>query len=227
MRRLRKLADPTRAQVLKRFFKTGPGQYGEGDRFLGLTLPALRQLAREHRTLPRRELTTLLKSPWHEARTLALMIMLAQYRRAGMRDREALHRLYLRHTRYVNNWDLVDLSAEHLVGAHLQDGDRKLVYRLAASRLLWERRIAMLSTFHYIKQGDFRDALAVAVLLLDDRHDLIHKAVGWMLREIGKRDQQAEEQFLDRYATRMPRTALRYAIERFPEARRQEYLRRR
>ena len=122
MRQLRKLADPTRAEVLKRFFKTGPGQYGEGDRFLGLTLPALRQLTRQNRSLPRRELTTLLKSPWHEARTLALMIMVAQYRRAGARDREALHRLYLRHTRYVNNWDLVDLSAEHLVGAHLQDG---------------------------------------------------------------------------------------------------------
>jgi 3-methyladenine DNA glycosylase AlkD len=218
------MADPDRALALKRFFKTGPGQYGEGDRFLGLTLPQVRQLAREYRTLPRRELASLVRSPWHEARTVALIIMVHQHRRGTPGQRRDLHRLYLRNTRWVNNWDLVDLSAEELVGAELQDGNRRLLDRLAASSLLWERRIAMIATFHYIKQNDFGDALRIAQSLAGDRHDLIHKAMGWMLREIGKRNLEVEERFLDRFATRMPRTALRYAIERFPEARRQHYL---
>jgi 3-methyladenine DNA glycosylase AlkD len=224
LKRLRAHADPGRAAAVSRFFKTGPGQYGEGDRFLGLTLPVVRQVSREFRALPRAELIRLLKSPWHEARTVALIIMVDQHRRGSSKERAALHRVYLRHTRYVNNWDLVDLSAGQMVGAQLEDGDRRMLDRLAAAPLLWERRIAMIATSHYIRKNDFRDALRIAERLLEDEHDLIHKAVGWMLREIGKRDLAAEERFLDRFSSRLPRTALRYAIERFPEARRRDYL---
>jgi 3-methyladenine DNA glycosylase AlkD len=223
-RDLRKAASRERAKINSWFFKTGPGQYGEGDRFLGVTVPALRRLAHEYGDLAPRDLLRLLRSPWHEERQLALFILVGQYQRGNPPTRRMIHRLYLRNTHSINNWDLVDLSAAQIVGAHLDDRHRRLLRQLARSSSLWERRIAMIATYHYIRQGDFADALAVAELLLGDRHDLIHKAVGWMLREIGKRDRRTEERFLRKHASRMPRTTLRYALERFPEPLRRRYL---
>jgi 3-methyladenine DNA glycosylase AlkD len=221
---LQNLANLRQAAAATRFFKTAPGQYGAGDRFLGIRVPALRRLAAKHHALSLREVSTLLSSPWHEERLLALLVLVRQYSRAAAGHRRAIYRLYMRRTRRVNNWDLVDCSAEHIVGAHLREGNRTQLLRLAKSKLLWERRIAMLATFHYIKRGEFDDTIRVASLLLDDPHDLIHKAVGWMLREVGNRSRSAEEAFLRQHAKEMPRTMLRYAIERFPERLRQRYL---
>ena len=212
------------AETNKWFFKTGPGQYGEGDRFLGITVPQLRAISRTHRDLRLNAVAALLGSRWHEERLLALLILVHQYRRADEPTRAAIHRLYLDHTRSINNWDLVDSSAPQIVGAHLETRDRSKLRRLARSPSLWERRIAMLATYHYIRKNDFADALAIAELLLHDDHDLIHKAVGWMLREIGNRDRAVEEDFLRRHARVMPRTMLRYAIERFPEPLRRKYM---
>jgi 3-methyladenine DNA glycosylase AlkD len=170
-----------------------------------------------------RDVEALLQSPWHEARLLALLILVRQYTRMS-NARGAIYRLYLRNTHRVNNWDLVDLSAGQIVGAHLAERDRATLHLLARSRSLWERRIAIIATGIYIRRGEFGPTLRIARLLLEDPHDLIHKAVGWMLREVGKRDREAEEAFLRRYAHRMPRTMLRYAIERFPERLRRRYL---
>ena len=224
-RDVRHVASARRAEVNRWFFKTGPGEYGEGDRFLGVTLPQLRAIARTHRDLPVKDAIALLGSRWHEERLLALLILVGQYARAGEPARGAIHRLYLRNTRWVNNWDLVDCSAPQLAGAPLARGDRDVLRRLARSSSVWERRIAMLATLTYIRKGDFADALEIAGLLLHDEHDLIHKAVGWMLREIGKRDRAAEERFLRAHAHEMPRTMLRYAVEKFPEALRKRYMR--
>jgi 3-methyladenine DNA glycosylase AlkD len=219
-----KVSTPARAKSNQRFFKTGPGEYGEGDRFLGTTVPALRALSVKYEDLSLEDLAALLKSPWHEERLLALLVLVRQYSRGDQPARNAIYKLYLASTRHINNWDLVDLSADRIVGAHLYDGDRAVLRKLALSRSVWERRIAMLASFYYIKKGEFEDALTIAELLLRDDHDLIQKAVGWMLREIGKRDRAVEERFLRRYAARMPRTMLRYAIERFPEPLRRRYL---
>ncbi|HKS23067.1 MAG TPA: DNA alkylation repair protein [Thermoanaerobaculia bacterium] len=215
-RRLRALGDPLRAKHSLRFFKTAPGQYGHGDRFLGLTVPAMRKLVREFRELPLAGAETLLASPWHEERLVALLILVAQYRHAP----DAVYRLYLANTDRINNWDLVDASAPHIVGAHLETRSRKPLYRLARSKSLWERRIAIVATQHFIRLNDFDDTLAIARLLLDDEHDLIHKATGWMLREAGKRDERVLRAFLEEHAAAMPRTMLRYAIERLPDRRR-------
>ena len=223
-RRLRVLGDRDRARHSLRFFRTGPGEYGEGDRFLGLTVPQVRAVARECKACPLDVLDRLLQSPWHEARLLALVILVNRHRGGDAALREEIHRLYLRNTDRVNNWDLVDVSAPDLVGAHLRGGDRSLLERLAKSRSLWRRRIAILATFDFIRHDDVDDALRIAAMLLGDEHDLIHKATGWMLREVGKRDRAAEERFLRKYASRMPRTMLRYAIERFPERLRRQYL---
>lgn len=220
---LRRQADPVKAEGQRRYFKTGPGEYGEGDRFLGLTVPQVRVLARACVALPPDAVAALLESPWHEARLLALHVLVRQYQRGGTVDRRRIHALYLGHTARINNWDLVDSSAEHIVGAH--PGDRRTRLRgLARSASVWERRIAMLATLHGIRHGQYDEAIRVAGWLVQDDHDLIHKAVGWMLREVGKRDQAAEVRFLDQHAARMPRTMLRYAIERFPEPLRQHYL---
>lgn len=221
---IRKLANPTKAQFLQRFFKTGPGEYAEGDVFAGLTVPQTRQLARQYPDLSFDDTKRLLKSEIHEARLLALLIWVRQFRRGDERLRQRLHLAYLKHAKYVNNWDLVDLSAEVLVGEFLLDRPRSLVRRLATSKLLWHRRIAVLATFAFIKAGQFADTLALARMLLHDKQDLIHKAVGWMLREVGKRDPQRLEHFLKPVYLRMPRTMLRYAIEKFPESRRRKYL---
>ena len=221
---MKSLANLARAAVVSRFFKTAPGQYGAGDCFLGIAVPVLRKLAVRYQGVSRPTLIKLLNSRWHEERLLALLILIRQYARADAAGREAIYRLYLSHTARINNWDLVDCSAEHIVGAHLRDRTRAPLIRLARSKELWERRIAMLATFHYIKRGEFDDTLRIARILRDDPHDLIHKAVGWMLREVGKRKRDVEEAFLQQHAKRMPRTMLRYAIERFPERLRQRYL---
>jgi 3-methyladenine DNA glycosylase AlkD len=221
---IRKLSSRERAEISQRFFKTGLGEYGEGDRFLGVALPDLRRLSLQYQDLPRKNLVRLLKSPWHEQRLLALLILIRQHARADERGRRVIYRLYLRNTRFINNWDLVDCSAEHIVGAYFANRNRDGLRRLAKSRSLWERRIAIISTLYYIKKGEFDAALEIAELLLEDEHDLIHKAVGWMLREIGKRDRRVEERFLRKHAGHMPRTMLRYAIKRFPEPLRTRYL---
>ena len=222
--RLRQLASPSRARNLSWFFKTAPGEYGAGDRFIGVRVPALRRLAREFRSLPPPAAAKLLQSPIHEERLLALFILTNAYERADESGRAAVYRLYLKNLAHVNNWDLVDSSAPCIVGPHLEKRSRKILFRLARSKILWRRRVAVLATFHFIRQGDFADALRLAELLLDDGHDLMHKAVGWMLREIGKRDVAELKKFLHKHAAQMPRTMLRYAIEKFPERDRKRYL---
>jgi 3-methyladenine DNA glycosylase AlkD len=224
--RLEAMGDADDARFLQRYFRTGPGEYGEGDRFLGIRVPALRRLIREYRGIPLREMETLLRSPWHEARLLALLLMVDAFARADDAGREAIHRAYLACTRHINNWDLVDLSAPQIVGAQLEGRDRSLLDRLAVSQSLWERRIAMLATLHFIRRGDFAPTLHVAEMLVGDRHDLIHKAVGWMLREVANRDREAAESFLRRHHRTMPRTMLRYAIEKFPDDLRRHYMQR-
>ena len=221
---LQKLADENTAEVLQRFFKTGAGEYGEGDVFIGIKVPPLRKLAAEFQDTPLKSLRRLLKSEIHEERTLALMILVRQFARADENVRERIYDFYVAHTSFINNWDLVDGSAPYIVGPFLWKRDRSPLYVLAKSTSLWERRIAILSTFYFIRQNDFVDALKISELLLADEHDLIHKAVGWMLREIGKRDRAVEESFLKTRCRTMPRTMLRYAIERFPEPHRRRYL---
>lgn len=224
-RSLKARADPEKAAFFPNFFKTGPGEYGEGDRFLGVTVPKCRDIANRARGMSLRELSTLLSSPIHEERSVALFVLVDAFNRAASDPRRTeLYHFYVRHLSRVNNWDLVDASAPAIVGGYLEDKDRKQLYRWAKSSDLWQRRIAMLATFRFIKQKDFKDALALAKLLRDDREDLIHKAVGWMLREVGKRDLAAEERFLKVHYEKMPRTMLRYAIEKFPEKKRQAYL---
>jgi 3-methyladenine DNA glycosylase AlkD len=222
---VKKLADPIHARILVRYFKTGSGQYAEGDRFLGITVPKLRRLARSHAALPLAKVLTLLKSPWHEERLLALLLLVARMQKAQANEQGQIYRAYLRHTRYINNWDLVDVSARDIVGAYLAQRSRAPLDKLVVSTNLWQRRIAVLATFHFIRCHEFADTLRLARKLLRDEHDLMHKAVGWMLREVGKRDRAVLEGFLRVYAQRMPRTMLRYAIEHFPKAQRQAYLR--
>ncbi|MDQ6872151.1 MAG: DNA alkylation repair protein [Gemmatimonadota bacterium] len=220
------LADPVDAQFLQGFFKTGPGQYGAGDKFLGLRVPDLRRLVREYPELEDSKALEMLGSPWHEERLLALLFLVRNYSRGDRSVRAKLHRAYLANTRYINNWDLVDASAHYIVGQHLDAQNIGLLERLARSDDVWERRIAIVATFHFIRAGEFRPTLKIAKLLVDDPHDLIHKAVGWMLREVGKRDRKVEDAFLLRHFRKMPRTMLRSAIERHPERVRQQYLRR-
>lgn len=223
-KRLRKLASKEKAVILKRFFKTGPGQYGEGDAFLGVTVPVLRRVAKECRETPVNDAARLLRSSIHEERLLALFLLIAAYCKGDESVKRKIYTVYLKNIRYINNWDLVDLSAPNIVGNYLAGKSRKPLYQLARSRQLWKRRIAILATFHFIRQNDFEDALALSAILVNDNHDLIQKAVGWMLREIGKRDLRAEEKFLLQHCKTMPRTMLRYAIERFPESVRKRYL---
>jgi 3-methyladenine DNA glycosylase AlkD len=217
-------ANPNDARVLQRFFKAGPGEYGEGDIFIGVKVPKTRSVARAFLTAPLKEVTNLLKSPIHEERLLALIILVEQYAKGDEKIQGAIFTAYIRNTRYINNWDLVDLSAPQIVGGHLMTRDRSILRKLASSGYIWERRIGILATFRFIKESDFSDALTISEMLMNDKHDLIHKAVGWMLREIGKRDMAALEGFLRSHYKTMPRTMLRYAIERFPEKKRQGYL---
>lgn len=222
---LRCLADPQKATVLRRFFKTGKGQYGEGDEFLGVIVPKVREVAKRFRNLDLKDTLKLLRSPIHEERQCALFILVDRYGRSEDKERDRIFRAYLANTRYINNWDLVDLTAPKIVGRHLADKPRRILDGLAKSNLLWDRRIAMLACFWFIGQGDCRDALRLAKKLLGDKHDLIHKAVGWMLREVGKKcSVEVLRKFLDENADEMPRTMLRYAIEKLPEQERKEYL---
>ena len=221
---LKRYSDKNKARALQRFFKTGPGGYAEGDIFIGVTVPVLRALAKKYQELSFDETLRLLRSRIHEERLLSLLILILKYRKAGLTDKEKIYKAYLKNSRYINNWDLVDVTAKHIVGDYLYDKDRNKLYDMASSDSLWERRIAVLSTFHFIEKGDLKDTLKISKLLLSDGQDLIHKAVGWMLREVGKRDIRAEEEFLDKHHGRMPRTMLRYAIERFPESKRLYYL---
>lgn len=222
---LKALADPERAKNSARFFKTGPGQYGEGDVFIGVTVPEQRQVAKRHAHLPLSEVEKLLGSKIHEVRLTALIILVSQYRRGGQTEQELIYDFYLAHSRCVDNWDLVDSSASYIVGSHLQNSDRAILYELARSENIWERRIAIIATAHFIAQRESKDTFAIAEILLTDTHDLIHKAVGWMLREVGKScGQEVLELFLRAHYHDMPRTMLRYAIEKFPESLRQQYL---
>lgn len=223
--RLASLADEPTTAILRSFFKTGPGEYGEGDRFRGIRVPVLRKLCREFRHAGVEVISELLDSPWHEDRMLALLLLIERYRASDESGREALYEFYCSRTDRINNWDLVDVSCPHIVGHHLHARDRSPLYRFVESPSLWERRIAIVSTFHFIRDNDFTDTLILAERLLGDPEELLHKATGWMLREVGKGDQPQLKAFLGKHATAMPRTMLRYAIERFPEEERKGWLR--
>jgi 3-methyladenine DNA glycosylase AlkD len=224
-KKLQKLGNEEKANVLQRFFKTGPGEYGEGDVFIGVRVPELRKLVKEYPAITLKEAMQFLRSSIHEERMLALLILVSKYKKGNEAVKKRIYELYLQNTRFINSWDLVDVSAQHIVGAFLKNKSKEPLYRLAKSNSLWERRIAILSTFHFIKHDDYKETLKISEILLTDEQDLIHKAVGWMLREIGKRHILSEETFLKKYYKSMPRTMLRYAIEKFPESKRKKYLR--
>lgn len=223
-KQLQQAANPEKAKILQRFFKTGKGEYGEGDIFLGITVPEQRKIAKQHADLSLYQLQKLLNSKIHENRLVALLILVNKFAKADDKQQKQIADFYLKNTHNINNWDLVDLSAHQILGQYLFDKDKQILCKLANSQLLWERRIAIISTFWFIKQNQFEDALKIAGLLINDNHDLIHKAVGWMLREIGKKDQEVEEQFLDKHYKKMPRTMLRYAIEKFDDQKRKHYM---
>jgi 3-methyladenine DNA glycosylase AlkD len=223
-KKFQQLGSEEKAKVLQRFFKTGPGDYGEGDVFIGVGVPELRKLVKEYPDITIEESVQLLRSSIHEERMFSLLILVGKYLKGSKTVKKRIYELYLQNTNFINSWDLVDGSAYQIVGDFLMDKSKEPVYRLAKSKSLWERRIAILSTFHFIKQDNYSETLKISKILLTDEQDLIHKAVGWMLREIGKRDILTEEIFLKKYYKRMPRTMLRYAIEKFPESKRQKYL---
>jgi len=224
-RELRSLADPGRAAVSRRFFKTGPGEYGEGDKFFGVTVPQIRSLLPRSDPLTEAGVLTLLHSSWHEERLLALLILVRRFQKAASEvAREHLVRLYLANTRWINNWDLVDSSAPQILGTWLLQRERPVLRRLARSKNLWEQRIAIIATQALIRDGQFDDTLCLCRHFLTHPHDLMHKACGWMLREVGNRDAALLKRFLDQHAARMPRTTLRYATEKFTDAGRRRYL---
>lgn len=226
---LKKAGDPVKAKGVARYFKSGKGEYGEGDLFYGITVPEQRKIAKQFfKQLTLKEMQTVLQSKYHEERFTALEMLVMKFdlavKNGDHKTQKAIYDLYLKSTKWINNWDLVDTSAEYIIGAYLENRPRAILKKLAKSKSLWEKRIAMLSCFHFIRQKDFIDAFQIAESLLKDDHDLIHKAVGWMLREIGNRDLKTELKFLDKHALRMSRTTLRYAIEKFPEKLRLKYL---
>ena len=221
---LESMSDERIASHSLRFFKTGPGQYGEGDLFRGIRVPSLRKLAKKYSYLSLDEVDQVLCSSYHEDRLMALFMMVNLYKKGDQNQQNEVFDLYLERMDQVNNWDLVDSSAHWIVGPHIESTDRSLLDRMAESSNLWERRVAIIATLYYIKKNEFEDTLRISDLLLEDSEDLIHKAVGWMLREVGKRDLQVENLFLQPRYKRMPRTMLRYAIEKFPETLRQDYL---
>lgn len=223
-RALRNAADPKRAISVAKFFKTGKGEYGEGDLFIGIPVPTLRKIAGKHLSLNFTDLKQLLASPIHEHRSVALEILVAQYERAGEAQRERIVAFYLRHTHRMNNWDLVDAAAPYILGRHLRSRSRKILHEFAASPNLWKRRIAIVATLALVRSGDIGETFRIAEKLLDDKHDLIHKAVGWALRESGKVSTGQLVAFLQQHYERLPRTTLRYAIERFPSAQRKKFL---
>ncbi|MDY5239498.1 MAG: DNA alkylation repair protein [Bacteroides helcogenes] len=236
--------DPVKREYLPRFFKTGKGQYGEGDRFLGVVVPNTRLVAKRHKDKPFEVMAGLLQSEWHECRLCALLMLVERFRKCDETERKAIFEFYLAQTGRINNWDLVDLSAPGIVGEYLKDKPRDVLYRLADSPLLWDKRIAVVSTYTFIKNNDFIDIIRLSEHLLYTSvhidahsahipahsvrplHDLMQKAIGWMLREMGKRDKDLLVQFLEKHGKEMPRTALRYAIEKFPEEERREFMKR-
>ncbi|MCX6734781.1 MAG: DNA alkylation repair protein [Candidatus Peregrinibacteria bacterium] len=222
IKELQKLASPEKAKFADRFFKTGKGEYGKGDHFLGIVVPETRKISKKYKNISLPKIETLLDNKFHEARLCALLILVQKF----PKEPEKIYKFYLKNSAKINNWDLVDSSADKIIGAYLysKPSQKTILYKLVKSKNIWERRIAILSTFYFIRKNEFDDALKISELLLNDSHDLIHKAVGWMLREIGKRDIASEEAFLKKFASKMPRTMLRYAIERFPEAKRLSYL---
>ncbi len=221
---LKKSANPKKAKILQRFFKTGKGEYGEGDIFLGITVPELRKLAKKFLNLSFKDIEIILESKIHEERLIALLILVENYKKSDIEKRKEIFDFYLNNIKKINNWDLVDLSVDKIIGNYLSDKPKNILYKLASSDNLWEKRISIISTFQFIKNNQFSDTLKIAKILIKDKHDLIHKAVGWMLREIGKRNQEAEESFLKKHYKNMPRTMLRYAIEKFSEEKIQLYL---
>jgi 3-methyladenine DNA glycosylase AlkD len=228
---LREMARPGKIGILSSFFKTGPGQYGEGDRFLGVTVPDTRRVLRLARGLPDREVNELLSSQWHEERLLGVLILVERAQRSDKNERQSILDFYLRRLDAINNWDLVDASAHLVVGPAIQGDDgnltvsgRKLLKKLSQSERLWDRRVAVLATFHFIRQARFEPILMLAKELLRDPHDLIHKAIGWMLREAGKRDVSVLRGFLANHSADMPRTMLRYAIERLPDGEKKRWM---
>lgn len=227
---LKAASSPEKKLIYQRFFKTAKGQYGEGDVFIGVTVPDSRKVAKKYQDMKLPQIQKLLMSKIHEERLVALLILVEIFESCSKhtdRDRPCqkdIYDFYIKNTKRINNWDLVDLSASKIVGAHLFDKDRQVLYTLAESKSLWERRIAIIASFYFIKKGGYKDTLKLSGVLLYDDHDLIHKAVGWMLREVGKKDQKVLEKFLKKHYQYMPRTMLRYSIERFPENLRQKYL---
>ena len=221
---LKKLANPEIAAHSQRYFKTGKGQYGEGDVFLGIRVPIIRKTVKLFKDTPLSEIKKLLKSEYHEVRLFSLLLLVYQFSKADNEQKEKIYKIYLKNTKYINNWDLVDSSASYIVGSYLMDKDRSILYDLAISKNIWSRRISIIATAYFINNHDFSDTLKIAKILLNDSEDLIHKAVGWMLREIGNRDKKTEEKFLNKYYKKMPRTMLRYAIEKFSKEQRRAYL---
>ncbi len=212
---LQKLANPQKAKILQRFFKTGKGEYGEGDKFLGLTVPEIKKIAKEYQDINLKDLQILLKNKIHEYRLCALIILRFQYEKSqDEKNKEKIVNFYLKNTRYINNWDLVDVSSSYILGNCLLDKNKEVLYKLARSKNLWERRIAIVSTFEFIRNNQFKDTLKICKILLNDKHDLIHRACGWMLREVGKRDKTILMNFLKNHHKNMPRTMFRYAIEK-------------
>jgi 3-methyladenine DNA glycosylase AlkD len=225
IKELKSAADPAKAKILQRFFKTGKGQYGEGDVFIGVNVPGMRKIAKKYSMLKKNEVLQLLKSKIHEERLVAVLILVSWFEKGDENTKEDIYKLYLDNTEYINNWDLVDLSASKIVGAFLFDKSRGILYRLAESDSLWERRISIISTFYFIRKGQCEDTIKISKLLLNDEHDLIHKAVGWMLREVGKNcSEKTLTGFLKKHYKRMPRTMLRYSIEKYPVHVRKKYL---
>jgi len=223
-KQLKSLGNEEKAKKHQRFFKTGPGEYGEGDVFIDVTVPELRKLAKEYKAITLKEVKHLLRSPIHEERLLSLFILMHRYSKGDEPEKKGVYELYLKNAKFINNWDLVDSSAGHIVGAFLLNKNKQPLHDLVKSDNLWKRRISIISTFYFIKHNQFTETLNISKLLLSDRQDLIHKVVGWMLREVGKRDISPEEKFLKTHYKNMPRTMLRYAIEKFPESKRKQYL---
>ena len=222
---LENLKDLKKAKILQRFFKTGKGEYGEGDIFLGIPVPKQRKIAKKYSNITLSNIQSLFGSKIHEYRLVGLLVLIFKYKESSVKDKEKIFNFYLKNTKNINNWDLVDLSAPNIIGEYTYlKKDSRVLFTLAKSNNLWEKRIAMISTYAFIKKQEFNEAFKIAEILVYDKHDLIHKVVGWMLREIGKRNQDIEEEFLKKYAYNMPRTMLRYAIEKFDKKKRKYYL---
>ena len=221
---LHSLANPEIAEHSQRFFKTAKGEYGYGDKFLGIRVPLIRQSVKKYKTAPLSVAKEFLQSEYHEIRLFALLLLVLQFSIGSPDEQEKIYSVYLNNTQYINNWDLVDTTAQHIVGKYLENKDKTILYKLSKSSSLWERRIAIMSTFHFIRNNEFKETLQISTRLLSDQEDLIHKAVGWMLREVGKRNLAEETGFLKSHYKTMPRTMLRYAIEKFSKEERQKYL---